>query len=237
MRFWVDPLPRPGAYIGVVILVDVIRATTTAAAYLRAGARALVLAPSLEAARAFKDQDMVLSGEVGGLRPPGFDLGNSPREALEAPVGGRIVVMATTNGTRAAHAARGARAILLGSLQNATAVAQEAARLGEEVALVCAGREGQVALDDLYAAGVIGKRLQERGFRAMGDAAALALFLAVHPPWEVLPVSEAALALREVGLWADVEACARVDAHGVVPLHEGFCGEGMVFRRADAEEP
>lgn len=235
MRFWVDPLPRPGAYAGVVVVVDVIRATTTAAAYLRAGARALVLAPSLEAAWALKGREEVLAGEVGGLRPPGFDLGNSPREV--AGLEGRTVVMATTNGTRAAHAVRGARAILLGSLQNATAVAQEAARLGEEVALVCAGREGRVALDDLYTAGIIGKRLQERGLRPMGDGAVLALLLTHQPPLEVLQASEAALALREVGLSADVEACARVDAHGVVPLYAGFRGEGMVFRRADAQEP
>jgi len=67
MRFWVDPLPRPGAYAGVVVVVvDVIRATTTASAYLRAGARALVLAPSLEAARALKGREEVLAGEVGG---------------------------------------------------------------------------------------------------------------------------------------------------------------------------
>jgi 2-phosphosulfolactate phosphatase len=141
----------------VAVVVDVIRATTTAGVYLKEGARALVLAPSLEAARLLRAPGEVLAGEVGGLRPPGFDLGNSPREAKG--VAGRVVVMATTNGTKAAHAARSAAHLLLGSLQNATATARLAAALGEEVALVCAGKEGQVALDDLYAAGVIARGL------------------------------------------------------------------------------
>jgi 2-phosphosulfolactate phosphatase len=223
MRFRVDPLPRPGTYREV----DVIRATTTAGVYLKEGARALVLAPSLEAARLLRAPGEVLAGEVGGLRPPGFDLGNSPREAKG--VAGRVVVMATTNGTKAAHAARGAAHLLLGSLQNATA--RLAAALGEEVALVCAGKEGQVALDDLYAAGVIARGLLAQGFAPQGDMAHLALFLAENPPREVLLASEAARALKEVGLLADVEVSAQVDVHEVVPRFQGFRGEGMVFGR------
>ncbi|WP_337844041.1 2-phosphosulfolactate phosphatase [Thermus sp.] len=229
MRFWVDPLPQPGAYREVAIVVDVIRATTTAAAYLEAGAEALVLAPSMEAARALRRPGEVLAGEVGGLRPEGFDLGNSPREV--AGVRGRTVVMATTNGTRAAHAAWGARAVLLGTLQNASSVAQKASELGDEVVLVAAGKEGRMALDDLYAAGVIGARLCALGFRPEGEMAHLALFLAQSPPLEVLGVSEAALALERVGLGADVPFCAQVDRHSTVPLFQGFRGEGMVFGR------
>ena len=66
MRFRVDPLPRPGTYREVAVVVDVIRATTTAGVYLKEGARALVLAPSLEAARLLRAPGEVLAGEVGG---------------------------------------------------------------------------------------------------------------------------------------------------------------------------
>ncbi|MER3602932.1 MAG: 2-phosphosulfolactate phosphatase, partial [Thermus sp.] len=171
MRLRVDPLPRgaspPGeaqeeaVFSDVVLVVDVIRATTTAAAFLEAGAEALYLTQSLEAARAFKDQDVVLAGEEGGLKPPGFDLGNSPREALQAQVGGRIVVMSTTNGTRAAHlAAKTAKHVLLASLFNAHAAARKALELAtEEVAILCAGKEGRIGLDDLYTAGVLAEYL------------------------------------------------------------------------------
>lgn len=208
-------------------MVDVIRATTTASAYLRAGAQALILARGVEAARALRQDGEVLAGEVGGLPPEGFDLGNSPREV--DGVVGKVVVMATTNGTRAAHAALGARHILLGSLQNARAVAEAARQTGEEIHLVCAGKEGHLALDDLYTAGVIGKRLKALGFSPEGEMAQLALFLAENPPFPVLAASEAARALVGVGLGEDVAECARVDAHGVVPRFLGLRGEGMVF--------
>lgn len=168
-----------------------------------------------------------MAGEVGGLPPEGFDLGNSPREVEE--VVGKTVVMATTNGTRAAHAALGARHILLGSLQNARAVAEKAAGLGEEVHLVCAGKEGHMGLDDLYTAGVIGRHLRALGFSPEGEMAHLALFLGVNPPFPVLSASEAAKALVKVGLGEDVAQCARVDVHGVVPRFLRMRGEGMVF--------
>ncbi|GAB5603807.1 2-phosphosulfolactate phosphatase [Thermus sp. FJN-A] len=227
MRFQVHPLPTASGYPGTAIVVDVIRATTTAALYLARGARALVLAPGVEAARRLRQPGEVLAGEVGGLKPPGFDLGNSPREV--AGVEGRVVVMATTNGTRAAHAVLGARHVLLGALQNAQAVAEAARELGEEVHVVCAGKEGKVALDDLYAAGVIGGRLQALGFAPRGEMAHLALFLAENPPLPVLKTSEAARALEAVGLGEDVAVCAQVDAHGTVPRFLGMRGEGMVF--------
>lgn len=170
-----------------------------------------------------------MAGERGGLKPEGFDLGNSPQEASQ--VRGRRVVMATTNGTRAVHAARTAQALLLGSLQNARAVAEKAALLGEEVTLVCAGKEGQMGLDDLYTAGVIGRRLMELGFRPEGEAAHLALFLSQHDPLEVLWASEAAKALERVGLGEDVRLCAQVDVHEVVPVRTGYRDGGVVFGR------
>lgn len=226
--FRVDPLPK-GPYSGVTVVIDVIRATTTAGVFLGAGALDLVLAESLDQARALRLPGEVLAGERGGLRPEGFDLGNSPQEASQ--VRGRRVVMATTNGTRAVHAARTAQALLLGSLQNARAVAEKAALLGEEVTLVCAGKEGQMGLDDLYTAGVIGRRLMELGFRPEGDAAHLALFLSQHDPLEVLWASEAAKALERMGLGEDVRLCAQVDVHGVVPVRTGYRDGGVVFGR------
>jgi len=240
VRLRVDPLPAEGlAYPDVVLVVDVIRATTTAAALLEAGAEALYLTAGLEDARAFKDEDVVLSGEVGGLRPPGFDLGNSPREALEAPVGGRIVVMSTTNGTKAAHAAaRTAKHVLLASLFNAHAAARKALELAtEEVAILCAGKEGRVGLDDLYTAGVLAEYLGLMGEMEPEDGARIALSVkrAYQDPLEALSLSAAAQALKGVGLEADIPFCAQVAKSAAVPLLSGRVGEALIFRRAPQE--
>jgi 2-phosphosulfolactate phosphatase len=207
---------------------------------LEAGAEALYLTASLEAARAFKDADVLLAGEVGGLKPPGFDLGNSPREALEAAVGGRIVVMSTTNGTKAAHvAAKTAKHVLLASLYNAHAAARLARELAtEEVAILCAGKEGRVGLDDLYTAGVLAEYLGLMGEVEPEDGArvALAVKRAYQDPLEALSLSAAAQALKAVGLEGDVPFAAQVAKSAAVPLLVGRVGEALIFKRARPPE-
>ncbi|TBH21326.1 2-phosphosulfolactate phosphatase [Thermus thermamylovorans] len=237
MRLRVDVLPGEALpYPDVVLVVDVIRATTTACCLLEAGAEALYLVAGLEAARAFKDRDVLLAGEVGGLKPPGFDLGNSPREALEAPVGGKVVVLSTTNGTKAAHAAaRTAKHVLLASLYNAHAAARLARELAsEEVAILCAGKEGRAGLDDLYAAGVLAEYLGLLGEVEPEDGARIALSVkrSYQDPLEALALSAAAQALRAVGLEADVPFAAQVARSATVPLLTGRVGEALIFRRA-----
>jgi len=244
-RLRVDLTPREElSFSDVVLVVDVIRATTTATAFLEAGASALYLTPSLEVARAFKDEDVITSGEVGGLKPPGFDLGNSPREALQAQVGGRTVVMSTTNGTKAAHlAAKSAKHVLLASLYNAHAAARLAHELAtEEVAVLCAGKEGRVGLDDAYTAGVLAEFLQLMGSYSLEDGALVALSTRrTYPdPLEPLTLSAAAQALKQAGLEDDVPFCAEVARSPAVPLLQGRSGEtplsprsgeALIFRR------
>lgn len=237
MRLRADLVPQDNLnYQDVVLVVDVIRATTTATAFLEAGASSLYLTAGLEHARAFRDTDVVLAGEEGGLKPAGFDYGNSPREAKEAPVRGRIVVMSTTNGTRTAHlAARSAKHVLLASLYNAHAAARLAHQLAtEEVAILCAGKEGRIGLDDVYTAGVLAEFLQIMGPYQLEDGAYTALTTrrTYADPLEPLSLSAAALALRQVGLEADVAFCAQIAASPAVGVLEGRVGEALIFRRA-----
>lgn len=239
MRLRVDLVPQADlVYQDVVLVVDVIRATTTAVAFLEAGAKNLYLTPSLEAARSFKDRDVILAGEEGGLMPVGFDYGNSPREARVAPVGGKIIVMCTTNGTKAAHmAAQSAKYVLLASLYNAHAAARLANELAtEEVAVLCAGSGGRIGLDDTYTAGVLAEVLQLMGSYDLEDGAltALAARRTYPDPGEPLHLSAAAQALRQVGLEADVPFCAQIAASPAVPLLEGRVGEALIFKRGQS---
>lgn len=114
-----------------------------------------------------------------------------------------MVVMSTTNGTKAAHAAaRTAKHVLLASLYNAHAAARLARELAtEEVAILCAGKEGRAGLDDLYTAGVLAEYLGFLGEVEPEDGArvALAVKRAYPDPLEALSLSAAALALKQVG--------------------------------------
>jgi 2-phosphosulfolactate phosphatase len=116
----------------VAVVIDVIRATTTLTVLCDGGCAQVLVAGDIPAARAFASAHpgaYLLAGEVGGLRPSGFDFGNSPVEMAAADLKGRSVVFSTTNGTRALHACMGAGAILAGSLRNAQAVCRAALSL------------------------------------------------------------------------------------------------------------
>jgi 2-phosphosulfolactate phosphatase len=131
---------------GATVVIDVFRAFTTAAFALDAGADRVVLAADVDEARSLAASiaGSVLAGEVGGARPNGFDLGNSPAEVLRlGPFDGTTMVLRTSAGTRALLAARGAGAapLVAGSLVVASATA--ASLIGEpEVTLVVSGWNG-----------------------------------------------------------------------------------------------
>lgn len=226
-----EPLP-PG--FAAAVVVDVIRATTTAAYLLQAGAERLLLAgDEASARREAARRGALLAGERGGVALPGFDLGNSPREAEAAAVAGREVVMTTTNGTVAAlRAARAVPAVALGALVNASAVASWAAGHGS-LLLVAAGREGRVALDDTYAIGAIVDALADLTEIEPSDGARLARQVyASGDAADVLTASAAARALAPVGLAADVAVCARRDALRLVPVLQGASAGVLEFAGA-----
>jgi 2-phosphosulfolactate phosphatase len=114
----------------VAIVVDVIRATTTLTVMGDRGCARVLVAGDISAARAcaaeHAAEGYLLAGEVGGMRPPGFDFGNSPGELAAVDLTEKTLVFSTTNGTRAIRACAGARAILAGSVRNADAVCRAA---------------------------------------------------------------------------------------------------------------
>ena len=146
---------------GIAVVIDVLRASTTIITALAHGARRVRPVLTVDEARALADgAGVLLGGERGGLKIEGFDLGNSPREYSRDRVGGRSIVITTTNGTAALHACSGAAEVLIGAIVNRSAVAAAAHALAREhggcdVHLVCAGTEGAVTEEDLLAAGAM----------------------------------------------------------------------------------
>jgi 2-phosphosulfolactate phosphatase len=123
-----------GAVGGTVVAVDVLRAFTTAAYALAAGASCIWLAGEVEDALALgrRIPGSLVMGELHGRRPPGFDLSNSPVAVSRADVAGRQLVQRTSAGTQGMLAARAADRLFAASLvcASATAVAIEHAGLG-----------------------------------------------------------------------------------------------------------
>jgi 2-phosphosulfolactate phosphatase len=158
------------------VVFDVLRATTTMAVALDAGAEAVQVFGSIDDARAAAGTfagPRLLAGEVHTLRPPGFDTGNSPREFTPEACRGRTLLMATTNGTRALVAARTADVLAIGAIVNAAATARAVVRTALPVTLVCSGTEGHVSGEDLIGCGAVLDAVP--GLEPENDAAHLAL--------------------------------------------------------------
>lgn len=210
----------------VVVVIDVLRATSTIVEALANGARMVVPASGIDdavrIAQAVGRDNALLCGERRSLPIEGFDLGNSPREMTRERVEGRSLIMTTTNGTAALLAGAGGRRTLVGSFLNLSAVADELAQDGGPVTILCSGREKRFALEDAICAGALVRAVAARtkGPVERNDAALAAEMLAELRPGsleEVLRNTAAGRQLAEAELDGDITLCASVDRYGIVP--------------------
>lgn len=194
------------------VVIDVLRATSTLTLALASGYERVLVAGSVDEAKALRADGRVLAGEVGCARAPGFDLGNSPEETIEPR--GPELVLATTNGAPAIiGSAAVAGEVLAASLLNLAAIIDQ---VGEgDVLLVCAGTDGQASIEDVYLAGRISAALP--GPRT--DAAQIAEAVAAAYPTALaaLEASAGAIGLRREGLQSDIAFCAQESIVGIVP--------------------
>src|SRR5262245_47430865 len=212
-----------------VVVIDVLRATTSIVAALANGARAVVPAASSEEAvkmtANLERNGFILAGERKYLAIPGFALGNSPRDMTPEQVAGKTVYLATTNGTPALVAAQGAEVVLVGATVNFGAVAERARAIfieRSDLAIICAGHEKQFCLEDAYVAGRLIKDVKSRLRRVdMNDGAGVALALTQRfKGWQdALTTCEAGRTLQALGLGEDVRFSAQVDRFANVPTY------------------
>jgi 2-phosphosulfolactate phosphatase len=206
-----------------VVVIDVVRATTTILEALASGARTIFPTESTEEAvklaASLGREDTILCGERRGAKIDGFDLGNSPREYLPHVVEGKKLVMSTTNGTRALRAAQEGGRVVLCAFTNLAAVARHVSE-DDHVVILCAGQEDRFSLDDALCAGHLILRLLERLGEEpeLDDASRAAGALAsVRKPSEgLLRLTAAGISVIEIGLGDDLQLCSEVDRHDIV---------------------
>ena len=215
----------------VVAVIDVLRASTTIATALSHGARAVIPLESpddvVTRAKAFERRDVRLAGERKMLPIPGFDLGNSPSDFTREAVEGKTVLLTTTNGTPAIANTQGARDVVIASYVNYTAVLtmlRTALRGGTDIAIICAGRDRQFALEDGGCAGRyvnnVSKRMSGMVLNDAAQACALLDRKYGDQVQRLFEASEHGRALRDAGFGSDLEACAAVDSYPVIPIYQ-----------------
>lgn len=202
----------------LVVVIDVLRATSTITQALHAGYATVLCVDSVEHAGRMHAPGRVLAGERHCVMPAGFDQGNSPLDAMNCH--GRELVLATTNGAPAiVSAARCAPRVLLACLLNAGAVLQRLCAEPEVSALdlliLCAGTDGAPALEDTYLAGLLCAGLP--GPRTDTALIAEAVSESYPSPFEALSASADAQVLKVAGLADDIAFCAQESNLQVLP--------------------
>jgi 2-phosphosulfolactate phosphatase len=163
---------------------------------------------------------VLLGGERQGALIPGFDLGNSPREYTSKVCTGNVLVLSTTNGSRALVRAAEAERVLVAAFVNYSAVCEQLRHDTRPVHIICAGTEGQATLEDTLLAGALVEYLCEEVEVSLNDSARLA--------WDcfenhgrvlvgALEISQGGANLRRLGYDEDIKAAAEVDKFALVP--------------------
>ncbi|ABO50954.1 2-phosphosulfolactate phosphatase [Desulforamulus reducens MI-1] len=140
------------------VMFDILRASSTISTVFANGCKRVLpveeVADAFAVAQTLPENTYILGGERGAVKLPGFHLGNSPLEYQPDIVRDKTVILTTTNGTRAIRrTAEGSGPVLIGSLLNASAVAQKLLEMNQDIVLVCAGTRGKFSLEDTLAAG------------------------------------------------------------------------------------
>ncbi len=215
-----------------VVVVDVLRSSTTIAMALRNGAREIIPVESIEKAVKVSGSlfgDVTLrGGERNGKIIPGFNLGNSPLEYAENTVKGKSIIFCTTNGSIALVRSRHAQNLIVGSFVNMSSVVRFLTEVGKDFVVVCAGQPqamGGFSLEDAVCAGMIITLLEKNESNVEltdSSAAARSLYKSFGRSIDkLLKTSDHGKYLAEIGFAKDLGICGSVDSVPVLPKWTG----------------
>ena len=142
----------------IVVIIDILRATSTIATALYNGAKAVIPVDSVSRCIELGKQiDGITAGERDGKIAEGLEHGNSPFEYPREFIGGKILVLTTTNGTRLLQMAldKNAQEIITGSFSNLSVVCDHLAAAKQNVILGCAAWKDRVNMEDILFAGAV----------------------------------------------------------------------------------
>ena len=206
------------------IAVDILRATTTIATALHAGAEGVQVFSDLDelmrVSEAHPAELRIRVGERGGKTVAGCDLGNSPFDFTPEVVKGKRIFMSTTNGTRSIQKIQNAKTVLACAMINLGSVLSYLrATKPETVWIVGSGWEGSYSLEDTTCAGAIALALEDEADFGNDEAVAAA---ALYKAWkdqveELFYQASHGKRLLSLNGAEDIAYCAKIDVVNVLP--------------------
>lgn len=143
-----------------VVVIDILRATSTICTALHHGALGVKPVTHAEEAALLKDIGYITAAERNGEKLPGFDMGNSPFECMDGKVKDKYIALTTTNGTKCIEMTDGAANVLSGSFLNISSLANWLIDSPNDIILFCAGWKDKVNMEDTLFAGALALKLK-----------------------------------------------------------------------------
>lgn len=211
----------------VLVVIDALRCCSTIIAALACGANTVIPEVTVRDARASyrRNPEYLLAGERRGVKPRGFDMGNSPLEFTQGSAEGKCVILTTTNGTKAICLSGTSGWTVIGAFLNAAAVAEKALSIAQReaggISLVLSGTKSRFSLEDFICAGAIVEYLPAShvDYSDRVTTALLAFQQANQRLTTTIRHGRHAQFLESIGHGEDVEFCCRLNRYPIVPRY------------------
>jgi len=219
----------PGQYpllnhdMGIVVVIDVLRATSAMVAAFEHGVDRIIPVATVEEAKAYLGKPgYIAAAERNGEVVEGFTYGNSPLAYVGEDLRGKTIVMSTTNGTKAINLAKDARMMVIGSFLNLSALSEWLETQDCNILLLCSGWKDKFNLEDSVFAGAVMDRLLASGKFGMEEDSSIAaqyMFMAARDNFMgILKAAPRRRRIEQLRLLNDVKYCLTPDQSRVIPV-------------------
>ncbi|MCA6364383.1 MAG: 2-phosphosulfolactate phosphatase [Bacteroidetes bacterium] len=206
----------------IVVIIDVLRATSAICTAFHHGAEKMIPVATVEEALALKATGMLAGAERDAIKVEGFDFGNSPYDYMGDHVKGQTIAITTTNGTQALEAAKNANKVVVGAFTNISALCNWLVAEQRPVLLLCSGWKNRFNLEDSMFAGAVTQELINRNpAYKMGDACLALQYLyqqAKDDPYKFISRASHKERMARLGLKKDIRFCLKPDQTAVIPI-------------------
>lgn len=206
----------------IVVVIDVLRATSAICAAFDNGIAAIIPVPTVEEAWEYKQKGFLAGAERNGKIVEGFDFGNSPFSYINPTFQGKEVVLTTTNGTKSLDVAKDAETVVVGSFLNLDHLNQWLAKQDKNILCLCSGWQDKFNLEDTICAGAICEHLINTGnYTSTEDSSISAKYLYLSAKdnyMGFLKSSSHRRRLKNLNLNEDIKYCLTPNQTAVIPM-------------------
>jgi len=209
----------------IVVVIDVLRATSAICAAFDNGVKEIIPVASIEEAKEYKKKGYLVGAERKGQIVEGFEFGNSPYTYMKKEVKDQTIVLSTTNGTKAINIAKDAKMVVIGSLLNLDALTEWLVQQEKNVLMLCSGWQDKFNLEDTICAGALAEGMLKTGkYTSIEDSSIAAKYMylsAKENYMGYLKSSSHRRRLKSLNLNDDIKYCLTPNQTDVIPILKG----------------